>query len=87
MDVLADPASLTARYADLATANARLAERRRAEEDDATAGAAAQSAEVRLQRKAAADATTYLDAQKVVFVNGIVAAEGAAAGTTVDIRV
>ena len=87
MDALAGPASLMARYADLAAASARAAERRRLKEADAMAGAAAQSNEVRLQRKAAAEAAAFVAAQKVVFVNGIVAAEGAAAGTTVDVRV
>ena len=56
----------------------------RAESVDGSLGA---SSEVRAQRKAAADASTFVAAQDVRIANGILAAEGAVAGTSVDIRV
>lgn len=57
------------------------------ERDAALAGVAGASSEVRQQRKAAADASTFVAAQNVQNVNGIVAVTGAVPGTSVDVRV
>ncbi|BCW87178.1 hypothetical protein sos41_03050 [Alphaproteobacteria bacterium SO-S41] len=50
-------------------------------------GSSGASSEVNAQRKAAADASAFVAAQKTNVANGILAAEGAVAGTSVDIRV
>jgi hypothetical protein len=56
----------------------------RARSVDGSSGA---SSEVTAQRKAAADASAFVAAQKTMVTNGILAAEGAVAGALVDIRV
>lgn len=66
-----------------ADANARQAQRETAGSD----GSIAADTEVKIQRKAAADSAMFVAAQKVVWNGTIKQAEGAAAGTTVDIRV
>ncbi len=50
-------------------------------------GSIGQSSEVKAQRKAAADASTFVAAQNVQLSNGILGVEGAVAGTAVDVRV
>jgi len=50
-------------------------------------GSVGQSTEVKQQRKAAADASTFVAAQGVQLTNGILGVEGAVAGTSVDVRV
>ena len=50
-------------------------------------GSRGTASEVAAQRKAAADVSAFVAAQKILVTNGILAAEGAVAGTTVDIRV
>lgn len=50
-------------------------------------GSSGQSTEMKAQRKAAADASTFVAAQNVQLVNGILGVEGAVAGTAIDVRV
>ena len=50
-------------------------------------GSIGQSSEVKAQRKAAADASSFVAAQNVQVTNGILNVEGAAAGTAIDVRV
>lgn len=50
-------------------------------------GSRGTASEIATQRKTAADVAAFVAAQKVLLANGILAAEGAVAGTAVDIRV
>ncbi len=50
-------------------------------------GSIGQSSEVKAQRKAAAEASTFVAAQNVQLTHGVLSVEGAAAGTAVDVRV
>lgn len=50
-------------------------------------GSTGQSSEVKAQRKAAADAGTFVAAQNVQLTQGVLSVEGAAAGTALDVRV
>lgn len=50
-------------------------------------GSRGTASEIAAQRKTAADVAAFVAAQKVLLANGILAAEGAVAGTAVDIRV
>ena len=83
MEITGDTGMALARLAELraqrAAAEARLRER--------DAGPAGASSEVQAQRKAAAESDMFVSAQKLVWTGGILKAEGATAGTTVDIRV
>ncbi|MFT3810391.1 MAG: hypothetical protein QM698_10770 [Micropepsaceae bacterium] len=50
-------------------------------------GSTGQSTEVKQQQRQAADASTFVAAQNVQLVNGILGVEGAVAGTSIDVRV
>lgn len=53
----------------------------------ALSGSTGQSTEVKQQQRQAADASTFVAAQNVQLINGILGVEGAVAGTAVDVRV
>ncbi len=50
-------------------------------------GSRGTASEIAAQRKAAADVAAFVAAQNTRLANGILAAEGVVAGTSVDIRV
>ncbi len=53
----------------------------------ALSGSIGQSSEVKQQQRAAADASAFVAAQNVQLTNGILGVEGAAAGSSIDVRV
>jgi hypothetical protein len=83
MEIFTDPVFATARLAALRQARAETEARRR--QDERTTALAAAN-EVRAQAKVQAESALFVAAQRPIWTGCILKAEGAAAGTTVDIR-
>ena len=83
MEIFTDSAFAVARLAELRLARAEAEARRRQSERSAAIAAAN---EVRAQAKVEAESAMFVAAQKPVWSGSILKAEGAAAGTTVDLR-
>lgn len=83
MEIFTGSAFAATRLADLRTVRAE-AESRRRQNERSTALAAAN--EVQARAKVEAESAMFVAAQKIVWTGAVLKAEGAAAGTTVDIR-
>lgn len=75
------------RIAEVRAAMEPIIRREREQAYAAAGGSAGEAQEVRLQRKAAAESSTFVAAQRPIIANGILGVEGASPGTVVDIRV
>lgn len=87
MEIYADSGFALARLAELKAARAEAEAHLRERDSAGSDGSIAAASEVKAQRKVAAESANFVAAQKVVWNGTILQAEGAAAGTTVDIRV